>query len=897
MRSKRIFEEMSIHHDTIRHVLPNGLTLLVRRDTSAPVVSIVTHVNAGYFDESDDIVGIAHVLEHMFFKGTPTRGVGEIARETKGHGGYLNAHTIYDHTRYYTVLPSQAFISGLDIQFDAYARSLIDGSELASELEVIIQEAMRKLDNPAAVAIESLFALLYDQHRIRRWRIGEAQKLRTFTSEKLLAFYRYWYRPSNTILAIVGDVDPDVVLREVQVRHGALPNEKVVRVPAPEEENHAEFRLRDWSGDVVQQQIAFGWRTPGVSHRDSAALDLAGVALGTGRSSRLYRGVREKKLASSISSWNYPSKDVGVFVLHAEAPAEHAHEAAMSIWREVQGARQHGLSKGEVTRAQRVTEAGWLRGLETMDGQANYLAEWEAEGGLQVAADYYDRLLSQGPEELNKALEQYLDPSLASVISYRPHSAPALAASTAALRAELNSAVVANSLIRQSPGDDELPDLNLAEVPIAPAAPVAVSSVAQATHVEYGVHVYRTGGGVPVLVIPRPGSTMLHVGVFQRGGSTGDPSGLEGVSRLTAHSMVKGTSSYSALRFAQATEDLGASVAVNAGLEAMSWSLSVPSRHFEAALSLLAEAVQRPVFPVDALETERAVAIAAAARARDDMYRWPMKLATSAAYGSHPYARPVIGTEQSLSSIDVDDVKHFYRKNIADGETVIAIIGDIKPDETASAIMGEFGSLAWSPGTAVNDVCWPSFGASVVEDRDRQQSAIAMLYPGPSMFDASRFTARVLSAITSGLGGRFFEQLRDVKSLAYTVSAFPVERTASGAFASYIATSPEREEEALEGLKTEFARLRDAAPTDEEIARAKRYLVGTHAISRQSGASVLGEAVDCWLFGRELSELQLVEDRINAVSAAEILALVREHFVEGSEVTGVVRGKSAGKVG
>ncbi|MFO0094947.1 MAG: M16 family metallopeptidase, partial [Gemmatimonadaceae bacterium] len=142
-RLQRPSDALALHHGTVRDVLPNGLTLLTRRDPSAPVVAIVTHVKAGYFDETDDLVGIAHVLEHMFFKGTPTRGVGAIARETKANGGYLNAHTIYDHTSYYTVLPSSSFVAGLEIQFDAYARSLIDGEELARELEVIIQEAKR----------------------------------------------------------------------------------------------------------------------------------------------------------------------------------------------------------------------------------------------------------------------------------------------------------------------------------------------------------------------------------------------------------------------------------------------------------------------------------------------------------------------------------------------------------------------------------------------------------------------------------------------------------------------------------------------------------------------------------------------------------------------------------
>src|SRR3954463_1270303 len=119
-----------------RTVLDNGLTVLVREDRSAPVVAVVTYVKAGYFDEVDAVVGIAHVLEHMFFKGTARRGVGEIAKQTKASGGYLNAHTIYDHTSYYAVLPSSGFAAGLDIQADAYAHSVIDAAELAKELEV-----------------------------------------------------------------------------------------------------------------------------------------------------------------------------------------------------------------------------------------------------------------------------------------------------------------------------------------------------------------------------------------------------------------------------------------------------------------------------------------------------------------------------------------------------------------------------------------------------------------------------------------------------------------------------------------------------------------------------------------------------------------------------------------
>ncbi|HYD54424.1 MAG TPA: pitrilysin family protein, partial [Gemmatimonadaceae bacterium] len=271
-----LIDPASVH----RSVLPNGLTVLVRRDASAPVVAIVTYVRAGYFDETDDVVGIAHVLEHMYFKGTPARGVGEIAKQTKAAGGYLNAGTIYDHTSYHTVLPASSFAAGLEVQADAYANSLIDAEELARELEVIIQEARRKADNPQAMATETLYELLHDRHRIRRWRIGREPGLRALRREQVLDFYRNFYRPGSTVLAVVGDVDPDGALREVERRYGALEPGTPLRAPGPQEVAPPGFRHREWAGDIAQTHLGIGWRAPGTLDADSVSLDLLATVLG-----------------------------------------------------------------------------------------------------------------------------------------------------------------------------------------------------------------------------------------------------------------------------------------------------------------------------------------------------------------------------------------------------------------------------------------------------------------------------------------------------------------------------------------------------------------------------------------------------------------------------------------
>jgi zinc protease len=887
-RIQRPSDALALHHETVRDVLPNGLTLLVRRDPSAPVVAIVTHVKVGYFDETDDVVGIAHVLEHMFFKGTPTRGVGQIARETKANGGYLNAHTIYDHTTYYTVLPTSSFVQGLEIQFDAYARSVIDAEELARELEVIIEETKRKRDTASAMAIETLYATLFDRHRIRRWRMGDEPELRALTREQLMSFYKRWYRPDNTVLSIVGDVDIDQVRREVASRHGQLENGTPPRERGPIEVVPPGFRLREWSGDIAQQHIAFGWRTPPMEHADTPALDLAGLALGSGRASRFYRAIRERQLASAVSAWDYTAGDVGVFVAHAESPAEHARDATRYLWRELQAARTVGFRGSEVARAQSIIEARWLRRLESMDGQATYLASWEAEGGLELASRYYDALLSLTPRDLQQALATHLDPEQVAVISYRPNGAEPLAEHDAALREMLRAEEGQGSSVLVDPGvlTPLSSDAITGDVVGAPAVHVGL----RAERVERDVHVYRTAQGIPVLVLPRPGTPLVNIGVFQRGGSCVEPESHEGLSRITAQAMLKGTERRSGARIAELAEELGSSIGVSAALESIGWTMSVPVRHFSAATELLGDVLQHPVFPDEGVSTERALALAEATRARDDMSRWPMRLASIAAYGAHPYARSVIGTETSLAQVSTESVRAFHGEHIARGASVIAVVGDVTPNDVAGVIDRAFPLLRWQDEIAPAMVAWPQEAHVLREERAKKQTALAMLFPGPSRFHDDRFAARVLSAVASGLGGRFFEQLRDKQSLAYTVSAFPIERRAGGAFAAYIATSPTREDEARDGLLGEFAKLCDAAPTDEEMERARRYLIGTHVIAQQSGGSVLGEMVDAWLFGEGLHERHEVVDRLAAVQGADVLRMARASFDPSRMAEGVVRG-------
>ena len=858
----------------VRTRLPNGLTVLIRRDASAPVVAIVTYVSAGYFDETDDIVGIAHVLEHMYFKGTPTRGVGEIAKQTKAVGGYLNAATIYDHTSYYTVLPSSGFAEGLDVQSDAYARSLIDADELARELEVIIQEAKRKADSPPAVATETLYELLHDRHRIRRWRIGREPGLRALSRDALVGFYRNFYHPGNTVLSIVGDVDPDDALREVFERYGPLPAGEPTRHHGPTEEGVSGFRWREWSGDIGQTQLAFGWRTPGTTHPDTPALDLLAAVLGAGRASRFYRAVRERRLASSVSAYNYTPTEIGVFVAHAETPPESTRDAARAIWDQLRTVRDGDVGELELERARRIHESQWMRRLEDMEGQANYLAEWEALGDWRMGDRYLERLITTTRDELVAVANRYLDPDNAGVIVYRPNGSDAVATSAETMR--------------------ELLDAKPRVAPLASAAAYRAKAgsgerAPSFEREEAGVRVYRTARGVPILVRRKAGAPLVHAGVYAIGGGSEETNEIAGLTTLTVRTATKGTATRSALQIAEEAEMLGGSVSGAAGGDSFGWSISVPTRYAPAAIDLLADVAQHPSIEPAALDTERTIAIAGVVALRDDMYRYPMRLATQAAFPEHPYGVPIGGTEESLRRATDDQVRAWHRSGMLAAPSVIGLVGDAEPDELAAMAASAFSDLEHADPGILSPPAWPTVVTTNVEERDRAQTALALLFPGPARADADRFSARMLASVASGLGGRFFDELRDKRSLCYTVNLFAADRRAAGTFAAYIATSPEQEGAARDGLLAEFRRFCEEPVTAEELERAQTYAIGTHAIRQQSGAAVLADAVDAFLFGT-LSELTEFDARVRAVTADAMQQVAQHYFDPRCRVEGVVRG-------
>ncbi|MGQ0765104.1 MAG: M16 family metallopeptidase [Gemmatimonadota bacterium] len=865
----QLMRELSV----ARHVLGNGMTVLVREDHSAPVAAVVTWVKAGYFDETDDVIGISHVLEHMYFKGTPTWGVGEIAQQTKASGGYLNAATIYDHTSYYAVLPSAGFARGLAIQADAYANSLVDEGELARELEVIIEEARRKRDTPSALTTETLFELLHDRHRIRRWRIGHEWGLRTLNREAVVRFYRNYYRPSNTILVVAGDVETEETLRRVETLYGGLEPGEVERDRGPRETAPPGRRFRELSGDIQQTQFAFGWRSGGTLEAAAPALEVAASILGSGRASRLYRGVRNRGLATSVGAYDYTPTEIGVFVISGVCDPDMTNRALQHTWREIRSLASSATGT-ELARVKRILEARWLRRLETMEGQANHLAEWEALGDWRLGDEVLARTLAVASRDVARAVEERLTPADAALLVYRPEESPSFARDAEAAFARLDG----DGLSVVSPLE-ETPAFGTPIVQRRPELETVVGDV----------HVFRTSSGVPILVARKSETPIAHFGFCLLGGTLREQGEEAGFANLVARTSLQGTTRRDADGLASAAELLGGSIGPVVGSDSMSWGMSVPLARVDEAVHLLAEVALDPTFPSAAVDRERRLALSQLAQMRDDMHRYPMRLALEEVWGRHAYGRPTLGDPDVLERANAPQLRNWHAENVRTSMGVLAFIGDLEPAVAAATMDSAFHDLQfrnWTPGESPR---WRGGGVRV-ESRDKAQSALVMLFPGPSRRDSDRFAARMLCTIASGLGGRLFEELRDRQSLAYTVTLSTHGRLKAGQITAYIACAPDKEEAARRGLIRELERLHDEDVMTRELERGRAYMTGSHAISRQSAGVVLDDMVDSWLLGDGLGELADVDRRIASVTAADIRSVARRYLNVANRVEGIVRG-------
>jgi zinc protease len=863
--------------DSVRRTrLDNGLTLLTREEKRGGVVAILTWVKAGYFHEPDEVAGMAHLFEHMFFKGSKRYpGAEEIAQHVSMLGGMTNAGTIYDSTSYYFVLPREGFVKGVEIQADAIRNPLFDPEELRKECEVVIEESNRKFDNPPALATERMFATAFTRHRMKRWRIGSNDVLRNINRDHLIEFFQTLYRPENIVVSVVGDVSHQEALDVVSRAFGPLPVGQLIKQGGEPEPVQNEFRFSEARGDIGQSISVMGWHTPGVGHPDEERLEVLSTILAGGKYSRLYRSVVGPTAASTVSASNSAFEDVGIFTVRASFDDANLERVEERIVQQLEQMKRKGPSLYELALARNKNESAFVFELEEVLGQAQTLAYFEARGGFEMIGDHLRRMETMTVDEVRDVAERYLTLDNLTVHHYRPNG---VAESTReAERQRIEWAMRGGS--SEPPVEFPLPEVG---TPLAEP------------HGSRGIQRYVLSNGITLFVQEVADTPTVSASIAFRGGRIHEHSRNAGITQLLARSMRRGTKKRGHEEINREIEFLGSQLGAAVDEDFFGFSLDILRNYFAAGFEILSDVVLHPTFLADQVEEERHLQIASIRRSLDSSSERPFQLFEEAFYGNFPYALPSAGYISSVEAIDRDALVDWYQREVVADGAHIVIVGDVVAEEVQRLCEAHFGSLQKSVSRRPPLVPFvpPATRREIAEQRDRKQSAIVIGFPAVPPQHPDWMLLRILGSVASGLAGTFFAELRGKRSLAYTVYAGEAAHEQFGTFIGYIATDAAKETAAREGLLGELRRLAEDGFTDADVERAKSYIAGATKIRLQTNSALGGEIAQKYLYGLGLDFTARFLERVRVTRPEELREVAKRYLTSENYVIATVRGKA-----
>ncbi|MEE8581244.1 MAG: pitrilysin family protein [Myxococcota bacterium] len=832
-------------------VLPNGLTLLLRESRLAPVVDLQFWAQVGSADEGPGEQGLAHFHEHMLFKGTARRDVGDVAGEIEGAGGRINAYTSFDVTVYHATLPSDVVDTGVDVLADVVRHSRFDSTEIEREVEVVLEEIRRGEDSPYQVLGDAVFAQAFRVHPYGAPILGTADSVSRFDRERVLSFFRRWYTPANLVFVAVGDFDARAVIEQVRDAFADAEGGRVERTRSSEP---TQRELRDviLRRTFERTRLDLAWPSSRFRSPDATHLDLLSFLLGECESSRLVQRLRERDgVVDRIDSGCYTPLDPGLFSVSIELDAPRVRDAVAAVVREVERLRAEPVRPDELERARANFLATEHFERESVSGLARKLGSFQVLGGdWRGEQQYFEQIRGATPDDLWRVAREYLAPEQLTVGVLLPEG-EAEALDRSAIEAAVADGLEQTRRTFRSPT----------------ALPPALE-----------IHSFRLPNGARLHVAPRRELPVVAVRSALLGGLLSESEASAGITHFLTDLWLRGTRARSAADFARAVENLAADIDGFSGRNSLGLTLEVTSDRLEASLDLFAEALLEPGFDPQEIERERRETLASIERREDNLPQLAFRLFCETQYAHHPYRLTALGTRESVEGIDAAAIRAHHDRLVHGENLVIGVAGDVDPEAIAEALSVRLAPLASDGFVAPAPTLEEAPGEIRCAElrRDRAQAHLVLGFRGLTVLDPHRHALEVIAQLLAGQGGRLFLELRDRRSLAYALNAMNVEGVAPGFFSVYIATAPEKIEAARSGILEQLERLVVETAADEELARAKRHLIGTFAIDRQrSTARAAHLALDA-LYGLGPDADRRYPEQIEAVSKQDVLDVAQQ---------------------
>ena len=826
-----------------RLVLDNGLVVLLKEDRSAPMVALQFWVGAGSIHEAEHLGGgLSHYLEHMVFKGTPTRGPAQVSQEIADAGGEINAYTSTDRTVFHATLPAARWLVGLDVLGDAVFHPSFPEDEWAREREVILREVDMSEDDPGRVLSRLTWETAYRVHPYRVPIIGWRDILTTMGRDDLVAYHRRHYSPDNVILAVAGDVplaDMEAAIRE---RLEKIPRTTRAPVLVPAEPPQLAERFSRKTGTYEVTRIAWVFHATDLADPDTPALDVLASAVGSGRSSTLVKRLREERqIVLDVEAWSYTPKDPGLFGVHAECEPDKEAEVVAALRAEVARWQSEPFETARIEQARREVLLGAIQELAAMDGQAAAMASGEF-----YAADprhtevYLEKVRQVTPDDLVRVARKYLRPENGSWTILAPADA-------------------------QAAGADRVAAADL--------------------HVQD--HVFPNG----LRLIFREDSRlpMAYVAAVLGGGLLAEADGQAGVSQLASDLLTRGTSRHSAAELAEILESRAVSLASFSGRNSYGLSAAGLSEDLPLMLDTVAECLLDSQFPEDELEKQRALQLAAIRRTLEKPMTHAQQMVRDAMFPGHPYRFSTLGDPDAVAELTRADVQKHHRQLLGASNLVLAVFGDVKKDAVVGAVAAAFADLPANTPPA-----WPALppppAAAVRTEKQLpfKQTVLVRAWPGIASGDPREDAVSVLMDALSGLSSDLFIEVRDKRGLAYYVGATHFTGPVGGLFTIYAGTTPEGRAEVEAQIQAQTERLRGTGLRPDEFSRAVEQLRAEQARTLQNNGAMAQQCALDELLGLGFRHSLTTAERLQSLTPDAVRAAAESIFSSPGEAVAVV---------
>lgn len=849
----------------------NGLQLVLFPDPSSPVTTVNVTYRVGSRHEGYGETGMAHLLEHLVFKGTPTHP--DIPGQMKARGIRYNGTTWFDRTNYFASFSSDPDTLAwlLRLEADRMVNSHIARADLDSEMTVVRNEMESGENSPTRVLLQRVMGAAYQWHNYGNATIGARSDVENVPIERLQAFYRTWYQPDNAVLVIAGDFDPVEALALVGASFGALPRPgrarpvTYTREPAQDGARHVEVRRVGRT-----PYLATGYHTPAGRHPDSAALSVLAQVLGHTPGGRLHRALVERGAATGVSATPYALDEAGYLAFLVEAPENADIDALQAaLLAGVEDAAATPFTEAEVAEARERLLAGYSRAMRDPNAVGVALSEAIAQGDWRLLLLARDRLETVSVGDVNRVAATYLKPDNRTSGRFVPTD-----------RAE-------RVVIPEPPSADTL----LAGYVGRPALAAGEAFDASPANIDARTRTWTLSNGAKLAVLDkatRGGAVQLRMTL-----RLGDEAGLHGQAEagsMAGAMLMRGAGAFDRAGLSRELTRLGSTLSVGGNATAVNVGASTDRARVGALLDLLATILRTPTFPEQEFAQLRTQAITGI---RGSMTE-PGALANQAMAQhfdpfppGHPYHSPTFEQRiAALEALDIDALRAFHRAFYGMGAgTTIAVVGDVDAEAVHAQLERLF--CDWTPATPFARIPLPATPRPPAHVRlptpDRPNAVFMARQALALDQDHPDYPALLLGNHVLGGGGmksRLADRIRQREGLSYSVSsnfsanAFdPV-----GSFGGYAIAAPENMAQLEIAFREELQRLRETDMPDTELADTLDGLLRARRTSRANDAQLVGMLNDNLYLGRDMAFSAAFEDRLRALTPADIRAAMARHL-------------------